>query len=200
MTAIAELRGRVAAGSMVSRTRPSASISAPFAVKRSPASGPGRSVAASEAAGAIRISPRMFRTAVTRSMTAVIWRSASGLRSFFDGRGYGASMIDSPLCGSRCQISSVMTGMNGCRSRRVESAQIRKDQARGVPDLVGEVPVALDALLGDPDVATLSERRQREAEGVGPILLHDHERVGDVALRLGHLLAFGVAHDRVQVD
>ena len=66
--------------------------------------------------------------------------------------------------------------------RRVESAQIREDQARGVPDLVGEVPVALDALLGDPDVATLSERREREAEGVGPVLLHDHDRVGDVAL------------------
>src|SRR5438309_899338 len=66
--------------------------------------------------------------------------------------------------------------------RRVEPAQIREDQARGVPDLVGEVPVALDALLGDPDVATLSERREREAEGVGPVLLHDHDRVGDVAL------------------
>jgi hypothetical protein len=51
---------------------------------------------------------------------------------------------------------------------RVEAVEVREDQPRGVPDLVGEVPVALDAVLGDPDVASLSERGQGEAEGVVP--------------------------------
>ena len=54
-------------------------------------------------------------------MTAAISRSASRLRCLRATRGYGAIMIDSPLCGSRCQISSVMNGMNGCSSRSVAS-------------------------------------------------------------------------------
>jgi hypothetical protein len=63
---MAELLRRVARGSTVSRTRASASISALLAVKSSAAPGPARKVAESEPPGAIRISPRMLRTAVTR--------------------------------------------------------------------------------------------------------------------------------------
>ena len=121
MIAIAEFRGRVARGSTANRARASVSMRVPFAMKSSPPSRLGRSVAASVTPGAIRISPRMLRTAVTRSMTALICRSASALRCFRATRGYGAIMIDSPLCGSRCQSSSVMNGMNGCRSRSVAS-------------------------------------------------------------------------------
>jgi len=38
--------------------------------------------------------------------------------------------------------------------------------------------------------------REREANRVGAVLFHQVERVNDVALRLAHLLALRVAHQR----
>ncbi len=42
--------------------------------------------------------------------------------------------------------------------------------------------------------------QQRHAHGVGAVLLGDHQRIDDVALRLRHLLPLGVAHQAVDVD
>jgi hypothetical protein len=38
---------------------------------------------------------------------------------------------------------------------------------------------------------------KKETECIGAVLIHLFERVDDVALRLRHLLAVGVAHERV---
>ena len=43
-------------------------------------------------------------------------------------------------------------------------------------------------------------RGEREADGVGAVLLDDLDGVDDVALGLGHLLAVGVADEGVDVD
>ncbi len=39
-----------------------------------------------------------------------------------------------------------------------------------------------------------------EAHGVGSVALNDLDGINDVAFGLGHLLAVGVAHERVDVD
>ena len=50
------------------------------------------------------------------------------------------------------------------------------------------------------DVPALGgKRRKREPERIGAVLVDHHERVDDIALGLAHLLAFGVAHERVDV-
>ena len=78
---------------------------------------------------------------------------------------------------------------------------VHLQEARGVPQLGGEVAVALDALLIELDVAALAfHRRQREAQRVGAIFVDQAERVDRVALRLGHLLALGVADQAVEVE
>ena len=83
---------------------------------------PGLIVTASSAAGGMRLSLRIARMAPTMSITGRISRSASGSRHVRLALGKGAIMMDSPRCGSRCQISSEMNGMNGCRSRSVVSS------------------------------------------------------------------------------
>ena len=102
---------------------------------------------------------------------------------------------------------------------------MHEGEARRVPDLVGKGAVALDALDRQRDVAAAGDSwRQREAQGVGAegreamsaVLAFElrrrpscggfapvdrgAERVDDVALRLGHLVAVLVAHHAVQVD
>ncbi len=42
--------------------------------------------------------------------------------------------------------------------------------------------------------------REREAQRVGAVFVDQFERIDDVALRLRHLGAGGVAHQRVDVD
>ena len=79
--------------------------------------------------------------------------------------------------------------------------EVHHAQAGGIPDLVDEVLVALDPLLGHADVAALGgEGGQREPEGVGAELVDHLQGVDDVALGLAHLVAVHVAHQRVQVD
>ena len=78
---------------------------------------------------------------------------------------------------------------------------MHQGEARGVPQLVDEVPVALHPLFGQLDVAPLGgESRQGEAERVGAVALDDLQGVDDVAVGLAHLLALVVAHQGVDVD
>ena len=51
--------------------------------------------------------------------------------------------------------------------------QTHEDEARGVPDLVGEVAGAVDALVADDDVGARGrgDHEQRHADGVGAVLL-----------------------------
>ena len=69
----------------------------------------------------MRLSLRIARMALTMSITGCIFRSASAFRRASAARGKGATMMDSPWCGSRCQISSDRNGMNGWSSRSVTS-------------------------------------------------------------------------------
>src|SRR3546814_3800875 len=81
------------------------------------------------------------------------------------------------------------------------AAFVHLAEARGVPDLGAEVAIALDAALGELDVAALrGQRREGEAHRVGAELVDEVERVQDVALGLRHLLALLVAHQGVDVD
>ena len=75
------------------------------------------------------------------------------------------------------------------------------EEAGGVPDFVGEGAGAFHALFGEDDIgAGGGALEERHADGVGAVLLGDHQRVDHVALGLGHLLAVGVAHQAVDVD
>jgi hypothetical protein len=63
-----------------------------------------------------------------------------------------------------------------------------------VPELVGEVARPLDPLLGQRHIpARVGPADQGEPQGVGPVAVHQLDRVDDVPERLGHLLALGVA-------
>ena len=91
----------------------------------------------------------------------------------------------------------------GARDARATACgpTIHEEEASGVPDLVGKGAIALGAALGEGDVGTgRSHRGQREAHRIGAVLLDDLDRVDHVALGLRHLLAFGVAHQAVNVD
>ena len=69
-------------------------------------------------------------------------------------------------------------------------ALVHLGEARRIPQLGCEVAIALDALLGEADVAALGRQRgHREAQGVGAVLVNEAERVFDVALGFAHLLA-----------
>ena len=61
--------------------------------------------------------------------------------------------------------------------------------------------IALDALLVEADLPPLGgEGGKGEAQGVGAVLLHHHQRVDDVTGRLRHLLAVLVAYQGMEVD
>ena len=80
-------------------------------------------------------------------------------------------------------------------------ALIDLGEARGVPQLGGEVAIALDARGAELDVAPLRRHGgQGEAQSVGAVGVDQVERIDDVALRLRHLLALLVADQRVDVD
>ena len=84
---------------------------------------------------------------------------------------------------------------------RLQLFEIEENESRGVPDLVGEGAIAEDALFAQRNVgAGRGHHRQREAQRVGAVFLDQLQRVHDVAARLGHLHAFGIAHQRVQVE
>ena len=87
------------------------------------------------------------------------------------------------------------------RQRLGRVVQIHHDEARGVPDLVGEGARGRQPIVRQNQVAALHRQlREREAHRVGAVLVHDFERIDHVAARLGHLLAVLVAHQRRDVD
>ena len=80
-------------------------------------------------------------------------------------------------------------------------ATVDLGETRGVPELGGKTSVAGDTLHIELDIAALRRHRgEREAQGIGAVLVDQFQRVDDVALRLRHLRAAGVAHQRVDVD
>ena len=85
--------------------------------------------------------------------------------------------------------------------RRHGHAVVHLGKARRVPDLGREIAIALDALGRELDVAALRRHGgEREAQRVGAVLIDQAERIDDIALRLRHLGAALVAHQRVDVD
>ena len=70
-----------------------------------------------------------------------------------------------------------------------------------VPDLVGEVAISLDPLLGEPDIPTLrGEGSKAETKGIGAILFDHHQGIDDVPLGLAHLLSLHISHQGMNVD
>jgi hypothetical protein len=81
------------------------------------------------------------------------------------------------------------------------AVDVHEEEAGGVPDFVGEGAVAFGSGHVEGDVgAGRGHGRQREADGIGAVLLDDLDGVDDVALGLGHLFAVGVADQGVDVD
>lgn len=73
-------------------------------------------------------------------------------------------------------------------------------KAERVPKLGAKVAVAFDPVLADFQHATKGRHlRVGEPQSIGPEFVDHVERVDDVALGLGHLVAFGVADQLVQV-
>ena len=99
--------------------------------------------------------------------------------------------------GPRCAGSGAARGAPAA----IEAGRAPTHEARGVPELVGEVAAVLELRSAEPLV--VAGRRavdQREAQRVGAGLVDRLERVDDVALRLRHLLAVGVADQAGEVD
>ena len=84
---------------------------------------------------------------------------------------------------------------------RLDPIHIHKHEAGGVPNLVGKGAVAVGAALVEGNVgAGCGHRGKGEARGIRPIFCDHFQRVQHVALGLRHLLAVGIAHQRVNVD
>ena len=80
-------------------------------------------------------------------------------------------------------------------------SEVHQREPGRVPDLVDELPIAGHPPFRERDVHPGRRHRgQREPERVGPDLVHHLERIDDVPLRLGHLLAALVAHESGDVD
>src|SRR5260370_16724317 len=70
-----------------------------------------------------------------------------------------------------------------------------------MPDLVGEVAVAHDALGYEFHIVTRGAARgKRETQRVSAVLIHHVYGIDDIILRLAHLLALSIAHKAMQVD
>src|SRR5208282_1211759 len=82
-----------------------------------------------------------------------------------------------------------------------QAVYVHEHESGGVPDFVGEGAVAFGAALAEGDV---SSRRghggQREAGRISAEAFDDVERVDYIPFHLRHLLAFGIAHQRMNVD
>ncbi len=70
------------------------------------------------------------------------------------------------------------------------SLHLHEQEARGVPDLVGEGAIAVGAVFREGDVgAGRGHAGEREAHGIGAEAFDDVDGVDDIALGLRHLLA-----------
>ena len=77
---------------------------------------------------------------------------------------------------------------------------VHQGESRCVPDLVGERRIALNATLGQRNLASGGVDGQREAQRVGAKLVDDVQRIDHVSLGLGHLLAELVANESIEKD
>ena len=78
--------------------------------------------------------------------------------------------------------------------------EVHEQEARGVPDLVGEPGAQLEGIPVHKDVLALGgHERQGELEGVGAVLLDHLEGIDAVAEGLGHLAALHVPDQAVNV-
>src|SRR3954462_12292039 len=80
----------------------------------------------------------------------------------------------------------------------LRAIDIHEDKARGVPDLIREGSVAFRTARVEGDVcAGGSHGGQSKTCSIRAVLLNDLNGIEHVALGLGHLLAIGVADERV---
>ena len=94
----------------------------------------------------------------------------------------------------------VRSGQRRC-SGRTQAIHVHEHETGCVPDLIGEVAIALGAARVEGDVRSgRSHGGEREARRVRAVLLDHLDRIEHVALGLGHLLPLGVAHQRMDVD
>ena len=100
------------------------------------------------------------------------------------------------------QDPAVMQSLQGRRVElRFAPVHVHEGEAGRVPNLVDEMPVALDARLGQLDVAAHGgEGGQGETQGIAAVPVDHLQGVDDVARGLGHLLAVLVADEGVDVD
>jgi hypothetical protein len=82
----------------------------------------------------------------------------------------------------------------GEREAALAVADALDDEASGVPDLVRKVAALLQLLVVETEVvAGAAAGRQREPQGINPVLVRNLERVNHIAKALGHFAALGVA-------
>ena len=78
--------------------------------------------------------------------------------------------------------------------------KIHERETARVPELVHEEAVCRNAVGREEDVTPLyRERRERKAQRVRAVVLHDRQRVDDVSARLAHLLPLFVAYKGMDV-
>src|SRR5260370_1547883 len=100
--------------------------------------------------------------------------------------------------------SYVGTAALGCPAwpqARLDSIHVHEHESCRIPDLVGKGAIAIRSALAERYVRPRrSHGSQREARGIRAEAFDDIERIDYVALRLRHLLALGIAHQRVNVN
>ena len=90
-------------------------------------------------------------------------------------------------------------------ARRIEAshrgAAVHLAEPRGIPQLGAEIAIAFDPALRHLHVVPLDgERGQGKTQGVGAVGVDQPQRVDDVALGLGHLLALLVTDQCMDID
>ena len=72
--------------------------------------------------------------------------------------------------------------------------------ARGVPELGGKIPVALNAVFGQLDVAALRGHcGESKAQRISAVFFGDLQRVHDIAFGFGHFLPLGITDKRMDI-
>ena len=84
---------------------------------------------------------------------------------------------------------------------RARPDPVHLQEPRRVPQLGREIPIPLDPLLIQFDVAALAlHRRHGEAHRVGAVAVDQAQGIDRIVLRLGHFLAVRVADQAVEVE